>query len=224
MERLALTDKWVRDLLLKSGAIKEMAMFLPDLFFIDGTEVTLGCGRSTHPRFSPDSKRLALIYTSMSGRERLGLASDRVYVDGTLGKAYNDVLRESLCFSPDSRRLAYGVRRGKKHLVVVDGLEGKPYAGNPSYFPYRAGQESQPTVFSPVFGPDSRHVAYIADRGTASTPDVVVVDGVEGTSGYEENYNSVGGVPLVFRDARSFDFIAKRGDDLLRVEVEIAEE
>ena len=39
--RLALTDKWVRDLLLKSGAVKEMALFLPDLFLIDGTEVTV---------------------------------------------------------------------------------------------------------------------------------------------------------------------------------------
>jgi hypothetical protein len=41
VDRLALSDKWVRDLLIKSGAIKEMAVFFPDLFFIDGTEVTV---------------------------------------------------------------------------------------------------------------------------------------------------------------------------------------
>lgn len=41
VDRLALSDQWVRDLLLKSGAVKEMAVLFPDLFFIDGTEVTV---------------------------------------------------------------------------------------------------------------------------------------------------------------------------------------
>ena len=41
VDRLALTDKWMRDLLLKSGVIKEMAVMLPDLFFIDGTDITI---------------------------------------------------------------------------------------------------------------------------------------------------------------------------------------
>ena len=41
VDRLALTDQWVRDLLLKSGAVKEMGLIAPDLFFVDGTEVTV---------------------------------------------------------------------------------------------------------------------------------------------------------------------------------------
>ncbi|MEI6149520.1 MAG: hypothetical protein WCS01_10520, partial [bacterium] len=41
VERLALSEQWVRDLLIKSGAVTEMAVIFPDLFFIDGTEVTV---------------------------------------------------------------------------------------------------------------------------------------------------------------------------------------
>ncbi|MEI7900220.1 MAG: hypothetical protein WCK89_08200, partial [bacterium] len=41
VERLALSEQWVRDLLIKSGAVTEMAVLFPDLFFIDGTEVTV---------------------------------------------------------------------------------------------------------------------------------------------------------------------------------------
>ncbi|HBC88925.1 MAG TPA: hypothetical protein DCZ94_18435 [Lentisphaeria bacterium] len=40
-DRLALSEQWVRDLLIKSGAVTEMAVIFPDLLFIDGTEVTV---------------------------------------------------------------------------------------------------------------------------------------------------------------------------------------
>jgi hypothetical protein len=41
VERLAITDKWMRELLIKSGAVKEIAVLFPDLFFIDGTDITI---------------------------------------------------------------------------------------------------------------------------------------------------------------------------------------
>lgn len=41
LDRLAVTDQWVRDVLLRSGAVREAAIVFPDLFFIDGTEVTV---------------------------------------------------------------------------------------------------------------------------------------------------------------------------------------
>lgn len=41
LARLAMSEKWMRDLILKSGMVKEMAILAPDLFFIDGTELTV---------------------------------------------------------------------------------------------------------------------------------------------------------------------------------------
>ena len=39
-------------------------------------------------------------------------------------REYDAIVKGSLVFSPDSRRLAYGASRGNKSLAVVDGKEG----------------------------------------------------------------------------------------------------
>jgi hypothetical protein len=65
--------------------------------------------------------------------------------------------------SLDKRHVAYAVKRGKKRLVVVDGVEGKEYDGI----------MDRP----PVFSPDSERVAYEAEQGSKM---FAVVDGVEG--------------------------------------------
>ena len=70
---------------------------------------------------------------------------------------------ESLVVSPDSRHVAYAVKREEKWLVVVDGVEGKKYDG------ILEGM--------PVFSPNSKRVAYVAQRGGKW---LVVIDGGEG--------------------------------------------
>src|SRR5262249_41368918 len=67
----------------------------------------------------------------------------------------------SLRFSPDSRRLIYGVARFAKRWMVLDGVEGRLYD---SGFP------------TPAFSPDSQHVAYWASHGLTT---LFVLDGVE---------------------------------------------
>jgi S1-C subfamily serine protease len=73
---------------------------------------------------------------------------------------------DGIVSSPDARHMAYVARLGGKQVVVVDGVEGKPYD-------WIGGR--------PVFSPDSKHIAYVAARlakGKRSWH--VVVDGVEG--------------------------------------------
>jgi hypothetical protein len=52
-----------------------------------------------------------------------------VVVDGAEGKAYDGILKSSLAFSPDSRRIAYGAKIGEKWTVVVDGVERGNFDG-----------------------------------------------------------------------------------------------
>lgn len=69
-----------------------------------------------------------------------------------------------LALSPDGTRLAYSVHRGRDEVVVIDGVEGKPYTN----------------VGFVTFSPDSQRVAYIARIVTlGETGRRVVVDGVE---------------------------------------------
>ncbi len=87
-------------------------------------------------------------------------------------KEYDDVLPNSLRFSPDGKRLAYiaaftdrvGNRKNGK-FVVVDGIEGKPYE---AIFPTR-----------PAFSADSRRVVYAASQNPDGRNGHIVVEGTE---------------------------------------------
>jgi hypothetical protein len=84
-----------------------------------------------------------------------------VVVDGQEGKLYDEILaysespidyglravRSSISFSPNSRRLAYAARLGKKWSVVTNGIEGKWYDA---------------VEGGPFFSADSTRIAYIA--------------------------------------------------------------
>jgi len=72
--------------------------------------------------------------------------------------------------SPDGRRVAYVVKRDKRHFVVVDGEAGLPY----EYI--WMGMEGG-GAGGPMFSDDSQHVAYSAKREDGWH---VVVDGEEG--------------------------------------------
>lgn len=121
----------------------------------------------------------------------------------SLGKIDPGIFPETLAVSPDSKRVAYEAGRGKKQLVVVDGVEGKEYDG--------IGE------WSALSSPDSKRVAYGARRGKKW---LVVVDGVEG----KEYDRFIRGSTLVFDAPNLLHGLAVRGDEIFRVEVEIAEE
>jgi roadblock/LC7 domain-containing protein len=123
-----------------------------------------------------------------------------VVVDGAGGKEFDGIMAGTPVFSPDSKRVAYAAERGDKWVVVVDGAEGKEFDG------IMAG--------TPVFSPDSKRVAYAPERGNKR---MAVVDGVEG----KEYEAFLKGSRLVFDSPSQFHTLALRGDEFLRVEVEI---
>jgi hypothetical protein len=148
--------------------------------------------------FSPDSKRFA--YKAKPALEDNWL----VVADGKEGKHYNSAGRP--VFSPDSAHLVYsewsqyGANKGA--ATVVDGTEGKAYAGVAS---------------DPVFSPDSKHMAF-AVKTPEDDSAMVVLDGKEqkaydglpadlfGGAGNTQRY-------LVFSpDSSRLAYIAKTGD------------
>ncbi|MEI7880588.1 MAG: hypothetical protein WCI95_06905 [bacterium] len=85
VERLALTDKWMRDLLLKSGAVEEMAIFFPDLFFIDGTDITVLARIPSAPLLAPALSLLGLGGLTGTIQEKTNDAGSSFWVmDGDL--------------------------------------------------------------------------------------------------------------------------------------------
>ncbi len=108
----------------------------------DGVE-TATFDRLTSAVFSPDSQHLAW------GGNR----GTKVFVvrDGKEGKAYDEILEDTLVFSPDSQQLVYCGRRAGKDYLVVDGSEVKEYDA------FEQG--------GPVFSPDGKRLAYAVQRG-----------------------------------------------------------
>jgi len=144
--------------------------------------------------FSPDSSHLAYI---------AGRAGEQfVVVDRAEGSAYDSILKDSLLYSPDSEHLAYVALRDGRRFVVLDGRRGSGYE----------------RVLGPVFSPDGRHLAYAASAGGVM---VIVVDEVPVTL----RRSILPSFARLAFDGRSrFHTLAQRGHELLRVEVEIAQQ
>ena len=103
--------------------------------------------------------------------------NNTIVVDGTVQsrpKGSPAASPHSIVWSPDSKHLAYTILRDGKYIVVLDGIEGKPYARNdtPSTATVSGG-----FYYLPVFSPDSQHLAYAAQPEYGYC---VVLDGVEG--------------------------------------------
>jgi len=106
--------------------------------------------------FSPDSKRLA--YAAATGDSLF------VVINGVEGKHYTRSPSDNISgiiFSPDSERIAFIVSQTNKNMMVVDGTEGKQYD----------------SITSPVFSPNSRRFAYIAQNNFLEC--FMVIDNVE---------------------------------------------
>lgn len=109
----------------------------------------------------------------------------------------------SLVFSANGKRVAYVAKRGEKWLVVVDEVAGEEYDS--------IGRDGV------AFSPESDQVACLARRRDRW---LVVVDGVEGAE-YDWFFREA---KLGFDTPKSFHTLAGRGNELLRVEIEIVQE
>ena len=130
-----------------------------------------------------------------------GSAMRLVTREVSLGKFPPGAIANNWAVSSDNRRVAFAVKRDDKQFVVMDGKEGKEY--------HEIG-DGQTLVFSP----DSKRLMYWARRGSKW---LMVVDGVEG-----KEYDGFVGGPG-FDGPTSFHTLMRRGDEILRVEVEIVE-
>jgi hypothetical protein len=111
------------------------------------------------PVTSPDGRHLA-----WAASEGPGYA---VFVDGEAWTPYDDVDDRTLCFSPDSRRVACRAQQDGKWMALVDGQAGALHQD----------------VRCLTFSADSRHAAYVAGTGESWA---VLVDGeVRATSAAE---------------------------------------
>jgi hypothetical protein len=163
--------------------------------------------------FSPDSKRVAYL-AKKDGRYLIVVngVEGKVRFEGVIGFFGVDregnikgpsgpggpLQRGGLMFSPDSQRVACVAGTGDqaKQFVIVDDQKQQEYPG----------------VSRPSFSPDGKHLAYTAFAQDHKTM-LVIVDGVE-----RERYDAVV-VPPVYRDDGILEFIALKGERLVKVRV-----
>jgi len=180
----------------------------------DGKEAIVVDGRAFHydditdAEFSPDGRRF--VFKAQRGGVWV------MVVDGVESEAYEPDGDERgkigwsrdgrLAFSKDGSRLAYVGRKSGKDFVVADGAAGAPYDA----------------VGNLAFTPDGRHVVYTARRGGKS---LVVVDGAGGREydGFLPVHSHEREGHLNVEGATSLSILARRGAELLRVELEVVE-
>ncbi len=162
---------------------------------VDGQEALTNRYIGT-PVFSPDSKHLA--YPVSRG---LGMAIVR---DGKEGQKHTlaDLPRTHILFSPDSQHVVYTVSLGgKAEFVVLEETKGKLHE-----------LVADETL---NFSPDSKHVVYWAAPFSGKWH--VFVDG-QRTAGFDERlYMS----KLAFDGPDSLHGLARRGDEILRLEIQV---
>lgn len=121
-----------------------------------------------------------------------------VILDGTPGPKFHKI--GQLKLSPVGGRLAYLVLLPNgKWQVVIDGTAGRVY-------------DKQPIGFA--FGPSGKHYAFAATR---AGKDYVVVDGIED----KPVWNLLKGGRPRFDGPKMLHTIVRRGDDFLRLEIDI---
>ncbi|MET0647289.1 MAG: hypothetical protein ABW208_11755 [Pyrinomonadaceae bacterium] len=158
--------------------------------------------------FSPDGRRFVL--KAQRGRGWVmvvdGAESELYEPDGGAGGEVGWSRDGRLAFSKEGGRVAYVGRKGGKEFVVLDGAAGAAYD----------------SIANLDFTPDGRHVVYTARRRGKS---LVVVDGVEGRE-YDaflpaREHEREG--HLNVEGPAALSILARRGSELLRVEIEIVE-
>jgi hypothetical protein len=119
--------------------------------------------------FSPDSRHLAFLGSRNGARVFVVDGEDQPRSDD----GRSDLHSNEFTFSPDSQRWGFLRRRSGKQYAVISGLEYGPYD-------WLGVPDEEEYIY---FGPDSRHFAYMAVRGTSRTNywgnQYLVVDGLE---------------------------------------------
>jgi hypothetical protein len=156
-----------------------------EIFKLEMPLATFHEGVATHTvRVSPDGERIAYMATLPDGGEA-------VFVNDEQSPKYEGIVNDSLSFSPDSKRVAWGALRDGRKVVVVDGKEFCAYDGSAEGMP--------------VWSPNSKRVAFFASMGGRIA---AVVDGKA-----DEGWDTVIKESFVFSpDCSRFAFIAKDGD------------
>ena len=124
----------------------------------------------------------------------------RVVVDQQPQTEYDGIGMGSISFSPDSKRFGYVAltQKSVRRRAVIGGTEGPEYERIP---------------LGPFFSADSRHVSY---QAMAWGKWHIVVDGDDGPE-YD-----VAGKPVFRETDGAVEFLAVRGDELLRVIVPLS--
>ena len=174
-------------LAMSSGFARETESY-KDLHIPPNREIlaTLHPGISSRTlRISPDGQRIAYMATLKEGGEV-------VCVNDVQSPKYDGIVNDSLSFSPDSKRVAWGALHNGKKVVVVDGQEFPAFDGSAEGMP--------------VWSADSKHFAYFAASESGKL--LAVVDGKAG-----KPWDSVIKESFVFSpDGSRFAFVAKDGD------------
>ncbi|MDD4162714.1 MAG: HEAT repeat domain-containing protein, partial [Methanothrix sp.] len=157
------------------------------------------------PVFSPDGAHLAYTAKDKDGKFAV--------LDGEEGIRYVDLW--GLTFDANGR-LAYVARDNREgkdvRLVVVDGKEDRPYL----YDWYGQGIRS-----GPVFSPDGKHIAYIANDGGRA--EYVAIDEIR----HLNPWTFLGGLswgegsPIVFDSADRFHYLAENDTGTYLITVNI---
>ena len=157
-----------------------------EVFKLDTYLATLNAGAVTHAlRVSPDGTRISYV-------ARLDDGAQAVFVNDEQSPKYAGIANDSLSFSPDSKRVAYGALRDDEKIVVVDGKEFPAYNGSADGMP--------------VWSPDSKRFAYFS--ATDDSRILAVVDGKAG-----QPWDSVIKESFVFSpDSSRFAYVAQDGD------------
>jgi hypothetical protein len=146
------------------ACLGELTKLRPEQVLSDGSPAFADCVESLPDTVAAeagaDETQLAERVVPLGGEQ--GDQPVRVMVGGRQWRQY--------VASPDGRRIAYVVRRGGQHLVVVDGEEGP-------LFEYIATGTEGGDAGGPIFSDDSEHVVYSGKRYDGWH---VVIDGEEG--------------------------------------------
>jgi Tol biopolymer transport system component len=199
------------------------------------------------PRDGPPHERIAGIQFSPAGQLVYVAQQDGgqfLMIEGRAEKARGAEVFSPI-FSADGKRMAFVVKAGGEHTLVLDGREHGPHEGigrgslvfspDGSRFAYgvqregrwrvvlieRDGEREEPqrpyaAACSLAFSPDNRHVAYLA-CSDGHTPDRLVVDGVEWTNGGEFLSSPS------FVDPGTIEILTLRRGDLTRNRISIKE-
>ena len=129
-------------------------------WLMDGPSGPSELGRQWGTFVSPDGCHLVLGFRPESDKTR-GKYSSYLVIDGVKTPVYEDIARDHVVFSSDSRHVAYPVRQNDRWKVVVNGTVPPVQS--------TAGPECDGILSGSLrFSDDGRHVMYVGKVGDVS--------------------------------------------------------